>query len=174
MNQNQNQQPLDNLAQECLRHLQQEENSLKRFLEHAIAVQNAVINGADLDETGLHQHQVSLEQEAALLGEAREKIRERIARHFGKSLEAVSIKELSKHLPALLASKLLSSRQRVVELTDAIASANRTNSLLIHQTIDLQQRLQLAMSGQAPTAQTYGASGQLNRAAQQTLLQTDC
>lgn len=167
-------QDLVRLGQECLLHLEREESALRGFLQHALDVQEAVVNGSDADPAETQQKQDQLNQDAQALALARSELKLNIAKAFGKPIETVSIKLLAKQLDQRLADRIMDSRQRILDLTQSIEAANRTNFLLIQQTIDLQQRLQLAITGQAPTARTYGATGQLNRQADNAMLETEC
>ena len=162
------------LGQECLEHLASEEESLRGFLEHALAVQESVINGAQPQDAHLQQKQDQLAIEAESLSLSRRALQEKIARHFNKPVDLVSIKALAEELDEGLANRIMGSRQRILDLTRSIEDANRKNYLLIQQTMDLMQRLHLAITGQSPAAQTYSPKGQLNRRNDNALLETEC
>lgn len=165
---------LQRLGNDCVAHLEKEAESLRKFLEHALAVQESVVNGDTGDEEKLNRKQELLEAAAAALQRERLAIHEKIGQMIGKPVEATSIRTLAKHVEPALADRLMEHRQIILDLTQSIESANRTNFMLIRQTIDLQQRLHLAITGQNPAAQTYGSSGQLNRATESAIIQTEC
>ena len=166
--------PLSQLAEKCIAHLEREEASLASFVETARQIQAMIIEGQAIDD----QHSISLEhrtrEATALLAAQRDTLRGEIAGTLNVPMRAASIKAFAQKLDPVLRQEILQRRERILALTKLIERINRTNNVLIHQTIDLQQRLHLAITGSDHSTPTYGSSGLLNKRPSSSVIETEC
>ncbi len=158
----------------CVSHLDREVSLFKKFIEVSESIQNLVGIHSETPAPAIEKLTQSLKAEADSVSASRAKLQTDLANCLGLRNSQVSVKKLIDSLDGELAQMIAERRAQLLDMESQIRQMNRTNTLILQQSLDLYERIVVGLTGQEISAPTYSASGQLGTADGANLLQTDC
>jgi len=164
------------LTRKCLGHLKTEIGLLEEFLQRTNSIFDSFGSDEPIGEAENQQWQVAMAEKSKKQETARNTVRTLIEKALGVSSHQATVRTLIDALPEDNndVKELVTRRQQLLDLELEIQKQNRTNSMLIRQSVDLFQRIALEMTDQKPALPTYSPTGELTDNGSSTFMQTDC
>ena len=162
------------LADRSIEHLDQEIELLQKFIELTSKIQHALGIATTATDQSISEVQESLIADASRLSKARSHLQGLIAEYLNLPAEKASIRKLCELLPPPMADPITERREKIIQLESEIRKLNRTNTLLLQQSLDIYESIIVGITGQKPHSQTYSPTGQLSQQTSGNLVQTDC
>ena len=162
-----------NIIQRCQSHLEKEKALLQHFMALANQMQEAIGSAqvADLPDPATEEQR--LLDEARALATTREAIQTELAEILELPVKRATIKALIDEVPGEPSATLAQLREDIIAIHGEIGVMAHTNQLLLQQSIELYQRILLAMTGQSAGGSTYSKKGQIQSSARGNLVSTD-
>lgn len=164
------------ITNRCLRHLTSEIEMLEKHLQFTGSIYE---NFGSIDsglENESEQWLISLGNQAEQLDAQRKELRRDLSIFLDVSESEATVRRLIESLPEDHVDRepLRQQRERLLEIESSIQKQNRTNSLVIQQTMDLYHRIAMELTDQKPAMPTYSPTGELTSNDGTNFLQTDC
>lgn len=166
--------PQQDLALACIAQLEQEEAMLSATLEILRNIRAALVErNQNQLQTALNQ-QAHTARAASDLRDARTRLRHAIGHTLGIPPEQVTLTMLASHVSEDLASKILSRGRHLTEMARDVNAMNRSNAMLIYQSMNLLEQLLTCLTGRDDGADRYEARGQIHYGGHGPLFQARC
>ena len=169
-----NQKELEKLGVDCINHLKSESALLADLVTVSNSIRELLGRYDNATSETLLGEQERLQSALRQMEVHRTSLRERIARTLDIPIDQSKISEVQKRVPASMRDRIESLRSDIHESVEKIQSLTRINTLLLQQSVDIYERLLLAVSGGAPESQVYSPHGQLNQGLSGNVVQTKC
>ncbi len=162
------------IVEKCVAHLDREISLFSRFIEVSQSIQNVVGIHAGAPDAALDEITQSLKQQAGTVAESRQRLQLELSQYLGLTGGRASVKQLIDQLSGQQAEMIATRRTKLLEMESQIRSMNRTNTLILQQSLDLYERIVVGLTGQAVAPPTYSSSGEIGSSSGANLLQTEC
>jgi flagellar biosynthesis/type III secretory pathway chaperone len=162
------------IVSRCEEHLQKEIELLQEHLEASNSIQERLGGKESPDDRYADQWIEYASRKTAALAEERNTLRSLIASFLAVTPQQATVRLLISQLDEPVAAGLKQQFDTIHELDAVIQQRNRTNTLLIRQTMDLYQKIALELASPGPAAHAYTPAGKLAVSECGSFLRKDC
>jgi len=135
---------------------------LKHFIDVCKSIRSVLGNSDEETIDKLMAEQKEIESRAKTIHKDRQDLRHQIALFLGEPDSQASIREIEEELGPPISVEIEQLRKEIENSIAEIQSLSSTNTVLLQQTVDIFQRLIMAVSGKPPATQTYTNHGTLH------------